>query len=153
MSYRVATIVLAATLSALSLSACDSGPSKEDFIEQADAICRRVAEQTDRLGTARDVEEFERFVDRAQELTADALRDLRDLERPDEDSDAISRMLDRIEEAASYLPEIKDAVASNDNEAMAEIGAKVQDAAREAQRIAQEYGFEECGETAVEAPG
>lgn len=143
--YRPATIVAVGLVVVILLAACDdSGLSKEEFIARADEICADVNAKTQELEQPRDPGEFTRFARRAQAITQQAVADLRELDPPEDDAALIDRMIDKIEEAVSVLPEIGDAVAAEDFQRVQELGMQVQDNAQEAQEIAQNYGFEEC---------
>ena len=150
MPNRAVRIVALACLGLLAATACsDDRLSKEEFIEQADAVCATVNERTEELGEPTTQESFPEFARKAKEITDEALEDMRALEPPEEDEERIDEMLDAIEKAASFLPEIADAVAENDPERMRDIGLEVQSAAQKASTIAEEYGFEECGRSSL----
>lgn len=147
-------LIAVVSLAALALSACggNGALSKEEFIQQADAICEDIDEQIQALGEPQDPEDFEDLVEEGTEITNDGLEQLRALEPPAEDSDRINRMLDKIEEAIELLPEIQVALEDRDVEALQELQTQVQAAADEAQMVAEDYGFEQCARTDV-APG
>lgn len=140
-------ILVVALICTFASGACGGGGplTKEEMIQKADEICAGVNERTQGLEQPTTAEEFDAFIEQAKQISEDALGDLRDLEPPPDDSELIATMLDRIEEALGYLDDIAQATRDQDQDAMEEIGEKVAAAADEAQSIAEDYGFVECG--------
>lgn len=136
-------IVVAVLL--LALASCSEGPSKEEFIEQADAICAEADAKTEGLDVPRTPQGLAEFVDRAQEISEDLLADIRALEIPEEGRETIEQMLQKIEETIAFLPDVQEAAESGDLRDIGRIGRRVQESAAEANRLAQEYGLEQCG--------
>lgn len=143
---QIARIVVAVTL--LALPGCsDGGLSKEEFIQQADSICREAEERTERIEPPRTPEGLADFVDEAERITGELLADLRELEPPDEGRETIDRLLQRIEDALATLPELKEAAQNRAASRIQELGQELQQASSEANEIAQGYGLEICGRT------
>lgn len=127
--------------------ACSSGLSKEEYIEQADAICAEADAKTQDIAPPKSAAELEDFVNQAEEVTAKLLADLRELEPPEEGRETVEQMLKKIEEAMGYLPEIEEAARSRDTQQLTAVAQQLQSAASEANRLAQEYGLEKCGQS------
>lgn len=142
-------IIVTAVVVVLAPGCSDGRLSKTEYIEQADSICAETAAASADLEAPTDARSFDRLVERAQELTDDALSRLRALEPPEEDEAQIDRMLDAIERAAAELPAIADAARAQDAAEMGRIGNRIQSLAQTAQTIASDYGFAECGKTSV----
>lgn len=140
---QIARIV--AALALMALSACSQGPTKEEFIEQADRICREADAKTTDLEPPTSSNALADFVTKARDITEELLRDLRELEPPDGDEDVIEDMTNRIEAAMELLPEIQAAAEERNLREINRLATQLQDEAAEANRIAQEYGLEECG--------
>ncbi|MDP9069167.1 MAG: hypothetical protein M3N53_12595 [Actinomycetota bacterium] len=138
---RIVLVALLAVLTACS----DDGLSKEEFIAQADAICEAADEKTRELEPPKSPDALTEFVVEAQEITAQLLSDLRELQPPEEDRAVIDTMLSKIEEAMSYLPQIRDAAQKRDLQEVSRLGEELQAAASEANETAREYGLERCG--------
>jgi hypothetical protein len=148
---RTGLSVTACGLALVVLVACGNGRlSREEFIAAADEICADIDRRTEALGQPRTQQEFQEFVEESQEITIQGLRQIRELQPPEADEGRVDRMLDLREEAVRSLPEIQEAVEAQDFQAMQEIGTRIQEAYGEAQRIASEYGFQDCAETAVD---
>lgn len=129
-------------------AACsESGLSKEEFIEQADAFCKAADEKTQELEPPRTPDELDDFVERARAISIELLDDLRGLEPPEEDQGTIGRMLRRIEEAVDVLPQIQKAARQRNSQEIARLSQELQATASEANEIAQDYGLQQCGRT------
>lgn len=136
---------IVAALALVALSACSQGPTKEEFIEQADRICREADAKTTDLEPPTSPDDLAGFVTKAQEITEELLQDLRELEPPEGDEDVIEDMTNRIEAAMELLPEIQAAAEERQVEEIDRLATELQEEAAEANRIAQDYGLEECG--------
>lgn len=136
---------IVAALALVTSGACSQGLTKEEFIEQADRICRQADEKTQDLEPPRTPEALDGFIGEAQAITEELLRRLRELEPPEGDADVIEQMTDRIESAMDTLPEIQTAAEERDVAEIDRLATRLQEEAAEANRIAQRYGLEECG--------
>lgn len=136
---------IVAALSLVVLGACSQGLSKEEFISQADEICREADAKTQELEAPRSPEALKGFVEQAQAITADLLADLRDLEPPDGDSEVIQEMTGKIESTMELLPDIQAAAEQHNLPEIQRLATELKEQAAEANRIAQDYGLKECG--------
>lgn len=148
---QIARIVVAVMLAA---TACGNDAlSKEEYIERADAICRETERQTQDLERPRTPEELAGFVDEAERVTADLLRQLRDLQPPEEDRQEIDALLNKIQEALGYLPSIARAAEERSAARIKQLGRELREVSSEANEMARDYGFQVCGrEQAAPAP-
>jgi hypothetical protein len=125
----------------------DSGRTKEQFVADANRICRegeaRIAEVArdgaatsgraiaDRLeATAR---EYEPYLER-----------LRELEPPGELEQGWSRFLDGVGEAFDLIPPLADATRERDRETLSELTTKFSQIAADTRPFAQENGLSDC---------
>ena len=142
--------IVALTAVALSAASCGQDRlTKAEYIEQADAICKDLNEETASLQQPQSKEEFEEFARHAVRKTKEAVSELRDLNPPREDEDLIRRWLEKTEQAVELLPEMQEALEENDLDRVNELGTQIQAAAGEVRRIAEEYGFKRCGRGGV----
>ncbi len=132
--------------------ACDGGPTKQEYIARADAICREVNRRTAGLNRPRNKQEFVEYASRAKLETEKALSRLRELEPPQEDAELIERWLDLSERAVERLPEVVEAIESGDNQRVAEASAEIRAISQKVQQIARAYGFEECSSSEAQPP-
>jgi hypothetical protein len=153
MQLRAPRIVVLAALASITLQACGGALSKDEFIEAADEICEKADERSQDLEAPTNPRALRVFVERAEQITRRLVEDLRELEPPEGNRDTIERMIDKIEEAVGYLPEIERAARLSDVTAIGQLGARLQAAASEANGLARDYGMKRCGRAAPAAPG
>ena len=147
MTRRIAPLVSLFALAA----GCGGGErlSKAEFVAQADAICRRYEARLDALGQPMNVTELRSFADKALPIAKDGREDLGKLSPPAELEDSYDAWLDQGDEAIEIVERLRDAAADGDNAAIEKIAADARRTDAEANRLARELGFEQCGETAA----
>ena len=138
-------IVALAISASLCLPACSSGPSKEEYIAQADEICAEAGAAGEALGIPKNEKEFDETVEEATQITLEAIAQLRALEPPEDDREVIETIYNNMEEAVAYIPQIQEASDRGDAEAMGELNQQLTHAAMVAEELARRYGFKECG--------
>jgi hypothetical protein len=141
------------TLAAVALlAACggDDGPSKDEFIEEADAICAEGETKAEELG--RDAfadpqnptrEEVLTLLQEAVPIQRDIIDQVRALEQPADDEDEIDAFLTEAEQATNEVAEIRDPQAAI---AFFESTETPNDPFYEADQAAQDYGLKVCGD-------
>jgi hypothetical protein len=122
--------------------AAGPAPTKEEFIAEADQICRAAEDELDQEFETTEAESATDFardviVPRQQEL----IDDLRDLTPPEGDEDQIETLLNSVQEGLDQLEEDPALFeqALQDPSGIEEIYA-------DSRRRANEYGFEVCGQ-------
>ena len=149
-------LVAALGAGALVIAGCGGGGngdrlSRAEFVSQADAICRRYEARLEALGQPMNVTELRSFADKALPIAKDGRRELEDLEPPEELEDTYDAWLEQGDEAIEIVERLRDAAADGDRAEIGRIAADAQRTDAEANRLAGELGFEECGDTAVPA--
>ena len=138
---------------ALVFSACggDSGPSKDEFIEEADAVCAEASERNQQI--ARDgfsnpenprPEEVLAVVEELIPRQRETIDDVRALEMPEDDEDEINDLLD---EADAVTDQVEQEV-DTPQEAVAVVQASdtPENPYHEVNRKMEDFGFEECSD-------
>ena len=144
-----ATVVAAAAL----VSACggSSTVSGEEFVSQADRVCRQNQQQFDRIQRKppRTASQAKAQAEALVGVAQDALDELRDLTPPDDAQKAYDRYLAARERALGFLEDGRDAAAANDPKAYA--AAKSKAAAQQASRLqlARAVGLTVCSRPSV----
>jgi hypothetical protein len=144
-------------LGALALGAAGCGGdggdrlSKGEFIRQADAVCTKYEARLDALGQPTNVTELRAFADKALPIAKDGREELGKLEPPAELEDTYDAWLDQGDEAIDIVERLREAAADGDQAEIQEIGQDAQRADAEANRLAAQIGFEQCGATAPSA--
>jgi hypothetical protein len=135
-------------LSALLLAACggDDGPSREDFVAEADALCERLNERIEEVNERepQNLEELRGVLDDGLEITEEGLDQFRELEVPDEVEEDVDRYLDAAEEQKEILERAR---AADSPQAVGEILEEQLPAVQEErEEAADDVGFEKCGQ-------
>ena len=139
--------VLAAGALCLGLSACSSGPSKEEYLSSAEEICTQANTALDDLAEPETPEQVTEVLDEAIAVVDGAVDELEGLDAPDGDGDELERtflepvrgQVDALEE---IRPQVEEAVESGDPEALGDLPEPASpEADVEAMRA---YGFDSC---------
>jgi ABC-type enterochelin transport system substrate-binding protein len=149
---RLAAIL--ACLLTVALAACggDDAPTREEFADRANEICRKAERSAERLGeSAQSREEIAEAVDRVIEESRDAVDELDDLEVPEgEAGDTAERFVDAtrtqiVDEGIPVLEDLRDAVEQNDAQAAQEASDRLEAIeTEESDRAARELGANAC---------
>ncbi len=145
----VRTVVLASLV--MSVTACGGGGdggdrlSREELIEEGDAICAEYESRMDELGEPATADEFPRYVEEAKRIAeerTDALDDLRPPEELEEDYD---KWIELTREGIAGLVALEAARAEGDEQRMQDLAQSFRAKDAQADRIAQNIGLQECG--------
>jgi hypothetical protein len=151
---RLAAVLVG--LLAFGLAACggDDGPSREDFADRANEICRDAERALEDVAEgAQSPQEVADAVDRVIAESRNAVDELADLERPEgEDGETAERFVDATrttiqEKSIPALEELRDAVDSDDREAIREAAEKIRAIdTDESTSAARDIGATACAE-------
>lgn len=133
--------ILLLLTSALAFAACDGSVelSRREFRTRADVVCERANERINALQIENDRE----LADKLATITQATAERLRELEAPDQDRDAIDRILSSLEEGADKLNAAGEQ--GSLRSAARSLGEAVE-ALAEAQRLAGRYGMRACAQ-------
>jgi hypothetical protein len=132
------------------------GASREEFVADANAICRGGEKKVDEVtgGGRQDLQqassdqERRRLVGDLLEDTAEAydpyLERLRDLEPPEDLAENWSSFMDRIGEAFDLIPELADATRENDEQKLSELTSRFTEIAEDTRPFAERTGLDDC---------
>jgi hypothetical protein len=134
----------------LALVACggddDKGPSKADYIEEADALCAKSDVQTDKIFEESfedpqkpQPEEAQAAIKEALPVVKDNLEKLKDLEKPKDDEEEIETIYASVETGIESLDE----ASANPDQSLA---ALLAEPFAQANKLAKDYGMNECGD-------
>jgi hypothetical protein len=153
---RFAALPLIPVVCVLALSACggDDAPSKAEFAEKAEKICKNAEKQLENIGeNATSPDEIADAVDKVIDQSQSSLDELRDLDRPEGDAgeaaDTFVAALERdIEDKGiPALEELRDAVRDNDQTAAQKAAQKLQAIeTSNTNELAKKIGAAGCGE-------
>ena len=120
--------------------------SREELIEQGDAICTEYESRVDEVDQPQNSEDVARFVDEVKPVVEEGTDKLDELTPPEELEDDYDEWIELSRTGTASLDELKAAAAESDDTRVEEIIQDLGDDAAEADRIAQEIGFQKCGE-------
>ena len=121
------------------------GASKEEFIEQADAICRSVGEETASLEPPTDLAATGEFFDAVTPLLERETREIRALEAPEEDAETLESWLETQDRLAAIFEEAAEAAAADDQNGFDAAFGEANAVQAESSGLAASYGFTVCG--------
>lgn len=149
---RTAVVV---PLAALAFQGCggDDAPSREDFAQEAEKICRDAEDKIEKLEEPKDFAGIEKYAGELDQVVSDANEKLGELEVPEGDD---GEKAEQFQEAfaADYenqvkpkVDELRQAAASKDEEAVLRAAQSAQEIETpRTDRLAQDIGAEGCAE-------
>lgn len=142
---RLPAVALAATV----LAACggDGGErlTESEWIAQADAICAEAQDEIDALPEPTNAAELAEQARQAVAIAERQLSRLRDLRPPETAEDDYEAMLDLTQREIELTNEIAEAASAGDPARTEGLIAEAQRVDEDADALAAEYGFQECG--------
>ena len=150
---RSALLVLVLALLAGCGGGDDGGPTKEEFVADANRICREgeakiaevAREQQSRLReSAGDRQAVAEVLEATAEEYAPYFERLRELEAPSDLEDGWSRFLDGVGEAFDLIPDLADATRERDRDTLSELTARFSGIADDTRPFAQQNGLSDC---------
>jgi hypothetical protein len=140
-------VAIALAAGALLATACggDEGLSREELISRGDAICEEYDQRTEQVEDPESLNDVERFVEETRTLIRDGVDELKELEPPEELAEDYNAWIAQNEENLGLLDDLEAAAAAGDEAQVQEILAEAEQAGAQADRLAGEMGFEECG--------
>lgn len=139
--------MVGALIASVVVLATDGGVSKEEFIDQADAICAQKRAEADELTDPTDLETTGTFFSQIVPILEDQIAEIRALEAPEDDRDVLEQWLDTQERLVEIFGRAADAASSGDQQGFDEAFADANAAQLESSRLAEDFGFEVCGAT------
>ena len=123
------------------------GVSKEEFVEQADDICSAALEESAGIPQPTDLESTGNLFAEVTPILENQTRDIRALERPEEDQDVLEDWLNTQEQLIEVFRTAADEATSGNQEGFDEAFTEANAIQAQSTRLASEYGFEVCGIT------
>lgn len=119
--------------------------SHDEYVEQGDAICARLTEETDALDQPTDLPSAVTFLDESLPLARAAREDFAELAAPDDAEEVREALLSSIDVSIDAAGRARDAAANDDQAGVEAALAEATEAGAASDPVAQEYGFVECG--------
>ena len=128
------------------------GVSKEDFIAQADDICRASFDESAEISETIDFEAgglsgAATLFRETTPILENQTREIRALERPEEDQELLQDWLNTQGRLVEVFQTAADEAAAGEQRGFTEASTEANEIQAHASRLASEYGFEVCGIT------
>jgi hypothetical protein len=131
----------------LAAAGCGGGSdrlTREELIEEADATCAEFDRRIEDVQEPESLEDIEGYLQEIRPIVEEGTDELDALEPPEELADEYDDWIAATRSAVDRFDELEEAAASGDEQRIQEV---FQEAGQgeEADRLAQELGFQECG--------
>jgi FHA domain len=123
------------------------GPSKEDAIAEADAICAAATDEADAIEQPTDLAGSGPYFEGITRIQQDEVERLKALEVPDEDKDVFEDFIASQEALTGQFQDMAEAANAGDQAAFDVALAEATAEQSRATDLAEEYGFQNCGKS------
>jgi hypothetical protein len=142
-------VFLAFLTGAMGLAAAGCGGddrlTREELVEEADATCADFDQRIEEVDEPESPEDIERYVQEIRPIVEEGTDELDALEPPEDLEDEYDRWIEETRSAIESFDELEEAAASGDEQRIQEVLRDVGEGGDEADQLAQELGFQECG--------
>ena len=118
--------------------------TKDEFVAQADAICKEYEEKLNALGTPQSQEELAEFADRSVPIAEEGQSKLEELTPPAGLQDAYDEWLAQGDNAVDIVQRLERAAQEGDEQEIQQIAAEAQTADERSKELATQLGFQDC---------
>jgi hypothetical protein len=124
--------------------------SREEYIQQADATCKKYEERLktleEELQATDSPQEAAKVIDRALPIIREGVGELRDLKPPEDLEGKTDEWLDLNDENTKTLEELRDAAEAGDEQKIAELARDADENEKRGDAIARDIGLDACAE-------
>lgn len=145
MTRRAALVTLGVIL--LGITACGSSPSKDDYINRGDAICKQTtaAEAKLKAPPKGDLRATARYLQASTDLIDAEVQKLKKLSRPSGDSGRLGDLLSREDDAIATLRKSAKAAAAGNQKSADALFQQGEGELSDVAAGLHDYGFDVCG--------
>jgi hypothetical protein len=123
----------------------DDRLTREELVEEADATCADFDQRIEEIDEPESPEDIERYVQEIRPIVEEGTDELAELQPPEELEDEYDQWIQETRSAIDMFDELEEAAASGDEQRIQEVLQGAGEGGEEADRLAQELGFQECG--------
>jgi hypothetical protein len=123
----------------------DDRLTREQLVEEADATCADFDQRIEEIDEPESPEDIEGYVQEIRPIVEEGTDELDALQPPEELEDEYDQWIQETRSAIDMLDELEEAAASGDEQRIQEVLQGAGEGGEEADRLAQELGFQECG--------
>jgi hypothetical protein len=124
----------------------DDRLTREELVEEADATCREFDQRVEEVDEPESLDDIERYVQEIRPIVEEGTEELDALEPPEELEDEYTEWIEATRSGVDRIGELEDAAASGDEQRIQEVLQGGAEGGEEADRLAEELGFQECGD-------
>jgi hypothetical protein len=124
----------------------DDRLTREELVEEADATCREFDQRVEEVDEPESLDDIERYVQEIRPIVEEGTDELDALEPPEELEDEYTDWIEATRSGVDRIDELEDAAASGDEQRIQEVLQGGAEGGEEADRLAEELGFQECGD-------
>jgi hypothetical protein len=142
-------VLLAFLTGAMGLAAAGCGGggdrlTREELVEEADATCVEFDQRVEEIDEPESLDDIERYLQEIRPIVEEGTDELDALEPPEELADEYDQWIQETRSAIGRFDELEEAAASGDEQRIQEVFQDVGEG-EDADRLAQELGFQQCG--------
>jgi pSer/pThr/pTyr-binding forkhead associated (FHA) protein len=142
-----AILVVLAVIGGVVFFLLNRGPSKEDFIADADAICAAKSDEADAIEVPTDLTGYGPYFEQITQIQREEINEINALEAPEDDAETLEGFMDTQEELAGIFVRMADSANASDQDAFDIALADATSVQSRASDLAQDYGFQNCGKS------
>jgi hypothetical protein len=132
----------------LAAAGCGGGGdqlTREELVEEADATCAEFDRRVEDVREPESLEDIEGYLQEIRPIVEEGTDELAALEPPEELADEYDEWIEATRSGVDRFDEVEEAAASGDEQRIQEVLQSLGEGGEEADRLAQELGFQECG--------
>jgi hypothetical protein len=132
----------------LAAAGCGGGGDKltrDELVEEADATCAEFDRRVEDVREPESLEDIEGYLQEIRPIVEEGTDELAALEPPEELADEYDEWIEATRSGVDRFDELEEAAASGDEQRIQEVLQSLGEGGEEADRLAQELGFQECG--------
>lgn len=118
--------------------------SREEFVQQGNAICRKYQVQIDRLAQPETLPAVREYLNRLLPILDDQLQEMRQLKPPKDDQEDFERLVEALELTLANAQSLRQAAQAGDVIALQALGRDVQQSSDQSGEFAQALGLTAC---------
>ncbi len=130
---------------------CARGPSKEEFVQSADPVCRTANSELAGITRPVELKQLGEVAGKVHGATAKQVDGLRKLDQPDDDKKVLTTALGAMESTRDAAKRVQDGAVAGDTRTVETAVGDLRRSSEQADASAREYGLTQCGVGAKDA--
>ena len=148
--FKISSLSVIAAVSVIAVGCGDDeggeALSKDEFVKQGNAICKKYDAEGDKLGQPTSVQEIPEYADKALALFEKQVDEMNDLQPPEDLQEDFDKFLATADDAKKFIGDLKTAAESGDEKKVSEVAEQGDARDQESDEIATKLGLTECAQ-------